>query len=284
MYRFKCIFCRVSIEKTMEKFKNLKLSESMIQVAKDAGFIEPSEIQEKTIPLVLEGKDVIGSSATGSGKTFAFGAGIIDKIKHGGGIQALIMTPTRELAEQVAHTLRTFSKSSGLKVKEVYGGVSMGPQVNALRYVDIVVGTPGRLIDHLERRTMDLSRVKFLVLDEADRMLDMGFIKDVEYIINRCPKDRQTLLFSATISSEIDNIAKKHMKSPVRISVDNQVDPSLLHQTYYDITPDMKFSLLVHLLKMQRNGVAMIFCNTRRNVDRLTSGLRNERIHALAIH
>ncbi len=268
----------------MEKFKGLKLSEGILQVMKKAGFTEPSEIQSKTIPLVVDGKDVIGSSATGSGKTLAFGAGIIDKVKKGMGVQALVMTPTRELAEQVAMTLRTFSQHKGLHVKEVYGGVGMGGQIRELRYSEIVVGTPGRLLDHLQHKTLNLSRVKFLVLDEADRMLDMGFIKDVESIIRLCPLDRQTLLFSATISSEIDHISRRHMKSPVKVSVENQVDPSQLYQTYYDMPTESKFSLLVHLLKLQKNGVAMVFCNTRRNVDRLTSGLNQEGIHALAIH
>jgi len=268
----------------MEKFKSLKLSEGMLNAIQHAGFTEPSEIQEKTIPLVLENKDVIGSSATGSGKTLAFGAGLIDKMKKGFGIQTLVLTPTRELAEQVALTLRKFSHHKGLNVKEVYGGVSMGPQIRELRNADLVVGTPGRILDHLERRTLNLSKVKFLVLDEADRMLDMGFIRDVEKIINHCPKERQTLLFSATISKEVSIIAQRHMKNPVNISVNNQVDPSKLYQVYYDVPSDVKFSLLVHLLKLEKNGVVMVFCNTRRNVDRLASGLYQQRIHAMAIH
>ena len=268
----------------MEKFKLLKLSEGMMHAIENSGFTEPTEIQEKTIPLVLEDKDVIGSSATGSGKTLAFGAGIIDKMKKGSGVQALILTPTRELAEQVAQTLRKFSHFKSLHVKEVYGGVSMGPQIRDLRNADLVVGTPGRILDHLERRTLNLSRVKFLVLDEADRMLDMGFIRDVEKIINLCPKERQTLLFSATISGEISHIAQRHMKNPVHVAVENQVDPSQMYQTYYDIPQDMKFSLLVHLLKMEKNGVVMVFCNTRRNVDKVTGYLSQYGLDALAIH
>jgi len=268
----------------MEKFRHLKLSEGMLNTIKSSGFSEPSEIQEKTIPLVMEGKDVIGSSVTGSGKTLAFGAGIVDKIKRGSGVQALILTPTRELAEQVARSLRSFSRHTGLNIREVYGGVGMDSQIRDLRFSDIVVGTPGRLLDHLKRRTLNLSRVKFLVLDEADRMLDMGFIRDVESIIKSCSKDRQTLLFSATISREINHIAERYMINPVRISVDNQVDPSKLYQTYYDISTEEKFSLLLHLLNLQKSGVAMIFCNTRRNVDRLAKALNQQRIDALAIH
>lgn len=268
----------------MEKFKQLGLSEGMLNAIKNAGFSEPSEIQEKTIPLAVSGRDVIGSSATGSGKTLAFGAGIIDKVMRGGGIQALIMTPTRELAEQVAQTLRSFSRHSGLNVKEVYGGVGINPQIRELRQADIVVGTPGRLLDHLQGRTLNLSRVKFLVLDEADRMLDMGFIRDVESIIKFCPRQRQTLLFSATISQEIREIAKRHLRNPAYVAVNNQVDPSKLYQVYYDVASNDKFSLLVHLLKLEKNGVVMVFCNTRRNVDRLAKGLHEQRIRARAIH
>jgi len=268
----------------MEKFKKLGISEGILSAIKSSGFTEPSEIQEKAIPLVLQGKDVIAGSATGSGKTLVFGAGIIDKVKKGLGIQAIIMTPTRELAEQVAKHLRFFSRHSGLNVREIYGGVGMGPQISDLRHTDIVVGTPGRILDHLQRRTINLSRVKILVLDEADRMLDMGFIKDVEKIIACCPKERQTMLFSATISKEIVRIADRHMKNPVQVSVNNQIDPSQLYQAFYEPPIEQKFSLLVHLLKLEKNGVVMVFCNTRRNVDRLTEGLQEQKIHAIPIH
>ncbi len=268
----------------MEKFKELKLSEGMLQAIKNAGFSEPSEIQQKTIPLVLAGKDVIGSSATGSGKTLAFGAGIIDKIKRGSGMQTLVLTPTRELAEQVSHTLKSFSRNQGLNVMGVYGGVSMGPQVRDLRHADLVVGTPGRILDHIRRRSINLTRIKFLVLDEADRMLDMGFIKDVESIIKFCPKERQTLLFSATMSKDIDYIAQKYMKNPVNVSAISQVDASKLYQIYYDVPHHLKFSLLAFLLKREKQGFVMVFCNTRRNVDRLTDNLKAHNIHALSIH
>lgn len=268
----------------MEKFKQLGLSEGMLHAIHQAGFTEPSEIQQKTIPLVLQNKDVIGSSATGSGKTLAFGAGLIDKMTRGAGIQTLILTPTRELAEQVARTLKKFSHFKTLRVTEIYGGMSMGPQIRNLRDADLVVGTPGRILDHISQRTIRLDKVKFLVLDEADRMLDMGFIRDVEKIINSCPKERQTLLFSATISKEVGSIAQRHMKHPVNIAVNNQVDPSKLYQVYYDVSSDLKFSLLVQLLRLEKNGVVMVFCNTRRNVDRLARGLYEQRIRAMAIH
>lgn len=268
----------------MDKFKELGLSEGLLQAIKHKGFTEPSEIQQKTIPLVLEGKDVIGSSATGSGKTLAFGAGILDKMKRGYGIQALILTPTRELAEQITYTLRSFSQHTGLKIKEIYGGVGMGPQIHDLKIADIVVGTPGRILDHLSQRTLNLQNIRFLVLDEADRMLDMGFIRDVENIISRCPKNRQTLLFSATMSAEISYIAMQYMRDPVKVEVNDRVDPTKLHQRYYDVTQESKFSLLLHLLKQEKNGVVMVFCNTRRNVDRLHRALEEYGVHSRAIH
>jgi len=268
----------------MEKFRKLKLSKEILTAIEKAGFSEPSEIQEKTIPLILEGKDILGSSATGSGKTLAFGAGIIEKIKRGGGIQAIILTPTRELTLQVARHLKFFSEQFNLRITEVYGGVSITPQIKSLTKTDIVVGTPGRILDHLNRGTLDLRKIKFLVLDEADRMLDMGFLHDVEKIIQQCPKERQTLLFSATISHDIERIAHKYMKHPLHIEVEPYVDPSKLSQIFYDVHPSMKFSLLVHLLKKEKSNLIMVFCNTRRNTDLVAKNLKKNNLYAMAIH
>jgi len=268
----------------MEKFRELGISEELLEAISREGFESPSEIQEKTIPLVLEGKDVIGSSATGSGKTLAFGAGIIERVSPGQGIQALILTPTRELAEQVGQTISKFSIKKRLRVIQVYGGVSMDPQIKGLRQADIVVGTPGRLLDHIKRRTINLSRVRFLVLDEADRMLDMGFVRDVESIIKSCPANRQTLLFTATLSRDIEYMAKKYMKNPAFVKAGEKVDPSKLYQIYYDINHESKLSLLVHLLKQEKNGVVMVFCNTRRNTDKLAKNLGINNLYAQSIH
>lgn len=266
------------------KFKELGISESMLGVIAELGFTEPSDIQKKAVPLVISGKDVIGKSYTGSGKTLAFSAGIIDKIQRGNGIQALILTPTRELAEQVSNSIGKFSRNNRLNVIEIYGGVGMEGQIRRLRHAEIVVGTPGRILDHIERRTINLSRIKFLILDEADRMLDMGFIHAVESIIRICPKDRQTLLFSATISDEIKHISKRYMNEAEFVEVEDQVDPTQLYQKYYDVDAHEKFSLLLHLLRLEKNGVVMVFCNTRRNVDKLAYNLNREGIHCMAIH
>ena len=174
----------------MEKFTALGLKTELTDVLKQFGFKKPSEIQEKAIPLAMAGKDIIGGSATGSGKTLAFASPIIEKLRPNGTVQALVMTPTRELAEQVANSIKKFAKGKRLEVLAVYGGVSIINQIKRIQYADVVVGTPGRILDHLDRRTLDLGNIRFLVLDEVDRMFDMGFHRDVEKILSNCPKDR----------------------------------------------------------------------------------------------
>ena len=268
----------------MEKFKKLGLSEELLKLLEKANFSEPSEIQEKVIPLILGGKDVIGGSATGSGKTIAFGAGIIEKTNPGKGLQVLILVPTRELAEQVGNVFTKFSGYRQLNVTTVYGGVNISNQIRSLRNSEIVVGTPGRILDHIDRKTINLSHLRVLVLDEADRMLDMGFIYDVEKIIKNCHKERQTLLFSATISPDIEDIAKKYMRSPVSVSVESYVDAEKLKQIYYDIPKNLKFSLLVHLLQKEKYGLVMVFCNTRRNTNFIGESLKDLGIDTLVIH
>ncbi len=268
----------------MKQFNELGISAPILRAISEEKFTEPTEIQEKAIPPVISGKDVIAESATGSGKTLAFGCGILQHAVRGKGIQALILTPTRELAEQNGRALKIFSRYQPLHIAMVYGGVAIGPQIDALRTADIVVGTPGRILDHLEQRTLRLTNVNTLVLDEADRMLDMGFIEDVERIISQCPKKRQTLLFSATISSDIAHLARKHLHEPIRVSARSQVDPKKLVQVYYDVLDNLKFSLLAHLLKQEQGGLVMVFCNTRRNTDFVAKNLTNQGINATAIH
>src|SRR3989344_1669455 len=181
----------------------IKLQPELAKAVEELGFTEWTEIQEKTIPLIQQGKDVIGQSFTGSGKTAAFGLPILEKVVNGHGLQCLILVPTRELCEQVNKEIRKFSKHKKMHITAVYGGVSINPQFMNLRHADIVVGTPGRLLDHLERGTLNLSKIRFLVLDEADKMFEIGFIDDVKRIISQTPKTRQTLLFSATISTQV---------------------------------------------------------------------------------
>ena len=266
------------------EFEKLGLTEPILKVIGEEKFEEPSEIQAKTIPLVLAGKDVIAGSATGSGKTLAFGSGIIQNIKRGKGIQALVLTPTRELAEQINNEINKFSKYCPLKTTTVYGGVSINPQMDALTRTDVVVGTPGRILDHLQRRTIDLSKVNILVLDEADRMLDMGFIEDVEKIITQCSRNRQTLLFSATMPPEVSRLAEQFMNNPEKVSAESYVDPSKLSQVYYNVSDNLKFSLLVHLLKQEHDGLVMVFCNTQKNTDFVAKNLKKHGIDSIAIH
>ena len=268
----------------MNEFEKLGLSEKFLKVIDEAGFEEPSEIQEKAIPLALEGKDVIGKSATGSGKTLAFGASIIEKAEKGAGVQSLILTPTRELAEQVSTALRRFSKHFSLRIQEVYGGVGISGQISGINRAEIVVGTPGRVLDHLERGTLKLDGLKTLVLDEADRMVDMGFLPDVERIFSACPDKKQILLFSATMTQDITYIEKKYTHDAKFITVESYVDPTKLKQIYYDVDGRVKFSLLVHLLKKDKSDLVMVFCNTRRNVDLIVKNLQRYDLKAMAIH
>ncbi|MCX6742374.1 MAG: DEAD/DEAH box helicase [Candidatus Pacearchaeota archaeon] len=268
----------------MSTFKELGISEEVLKVIEEDKFEKPSDIQAKTIPLVLKGKDVIGGSATGSGKTLVFAAGIINNTERGEGVQALILTPTRELAEQVSKSIKHFAKYKPLNIAAVYGGLSINPQIYALKRADIIIGTPGRILDHLERGTLELRKLRVLVLDEADRMLDMGFIDDVVKIIKQCPEQRQTLLFSATIYDEVVFIAAKYMRSPVEVSVESHVDPKKLHQVFYDVRDNEKFSLLVNLLRNEKSDLVMVFCNTRHNTEFIVKNLRYNRIEAIAVH
>lgn len=268
----------------MKNFEELGLSQALLKVLDEAGFKNPSEIQEKTISLALAGKDIIGSSATGSGKTLAFATPIIENLNPNRCVSALILTPTRELSEQVAETIKKFSKNKSLKVLAVYGGVDIQFQIRKIPETDVVVGTPGRILDLLQRGCLRLDNVKFLVLDEVDRMLDMGFYKDVDTIINHCPRERQTMMFSATISEKLDYLSRKYTNDAVSVSVESYVDHSKLNQIYYSVPDNNKFSLLVHLLSQRKEDLAMVFCGTKRNVDFITDNLQRLGINSKAIH
>jgi len=268
----------------MDKFEEFNLSRELQESIKKLGIKVPTEIQTQSIPLIMEGKDVIAESATGSGKTLAFGCGLIEKVKPIKELQAIVLTPTRELTEQVKDSLMKLSYKKALNILAIYGGVSIEHQIRDLKRTDIVVATPGRFLDHLSRRTIDTSKVKILVLDEADRMLDMGFIDDVEKIVRVCPKNRQTLFFSATISSEIRKLANKYMNNPVKVAVQRLVDPSKLKQVYYNVDQKMKLSLLIHLLKKEKLKLVMVFCNSRKNVDFVVENLILNDINAISIH
>jgi len=221
---------------------------------------------------------------TGSGKTAAFGFPMLEKVVKGRGLQALVLTPTRELCVQVADNLVSYSQFLRFNIVSVYGGVGINPQIDALRTADIVVGTPGRILDHLQRRTINLQGVKFMVLDEADRMFDMGFIDDVERILSQTARSRQTMLFSATMPESILDLVRKHLKDPEIVKEKIFVDQSLLRQVFYDVPTYDKFSLLVHLLKNKTPGLAIIFCGTKREVDVITRNLKLQGLKVMAVH
>jgi len=262
----------------------LKLQPELKKVFEELGFSVLTDIQRKTIPLILEGKDVIGQSQTGSGKTAAFGFPILNKLTQGKGIQALILVPTRELCEQVTTEMKKFSRYKKMNILSVYGGVSINPQITSLIHADIVVATPGRMLDHINRGTIKLNNVTILVLDEADKMFEMGFVDDVKKIISYTPKNRQTLLFSATISQQVHDIVVHYMKNPEKIKVQSYVDQGKMIQHFYSVNARDKFSLLVHILKHHAKGLTIIFCATRSRVDVLSKnlyrlGIQSQRLH-----
>lgn len=264
--------------------KGIVLRPDFEKAVLDLGFSEFTEIQEKCIPLIQKGKDVIGLSFTGSGKTAAFGFPALEKIVPGKGIQILVIVPTRELCNQVTRELRKFAKYTKIYITEVYGGVSINPQIMHLRRADVVIGTPGRLLDHLARGTFNTGRINTLVFDEADKMFDMGFIDDLKRIIARVPKNSQKLLFGATMPSEIFGIAKQYMNNPERVRMQEYVDKGKLIQNYYEIERGDKFSLLAHILKANADGLAIVFCGTRHIVDIVDKNLQNQKIKSQALH
>jgi len=266
------------------KFQDLGLDPQLVKAVEEIGYETPTEIQAATIPLIKAGKDVFGQSQTGSGKTAAFGLPILEKIHHQGRVQVLVLVPTRELCEQVAREFVKFSKYKPVKILAVYGGVGIEQQIKHLRDTDVVIGTPGRILDHLNRRTLDLRNVNFLVLDEADKMFDMGFVDDIKDIIRHVPKTRQTLLFSATISSEIVHLAQNYMRNPEKIETESYLEKGKLNQTYYNVTRSDKFSLLVHLLVQEKPTLALVFCATRDRVNLVEKNLQKHGISVLAIH
>lgn len=266
-------------------FGSLELDRKIVTALTDMGFEEPSPIQSQTIPMVLEGKDVIGQAQTGTGKTAAFGIPVIQRIQSDHrGVQALVMTPTRELAIQVSEELSKIGRLKRLKTLPVYGGQPIDRQIRALRSgVQVVIGTPGRLLDHIRRQTIRLDHIRFLVLDEADEMLDMGFVEDMEEIMRHLPEERQTLLFSATMPASIRSLSKRYMKDPatVTISRENLTVP-LIDQYYYE-TKD-KLDGLCLVLDAEVSGKLIVFCRTKKGVDELASALESRGYMADALH
>jgi len=271
----------------IRNFEDLPLCPEVMKGIEELGFTELFPIQAQAIIPLLDGKDVIGQAQTGTGKTAAFGIPMVERIDPTNKkVQGLVLAPTRELAIQVAERISRFSKYTKLKVLPVYGGESIGKQIRALeRGVHIVVGTPGRTIDHLKRGTLNLSSTKVVVLDEADRMLDMGFIDDINYILTKVPADRQLSLFSATIDKSVMNMCHRYMKNPEKILVSkDEIALEQLNQYYIVVNSRNKLEYLLKMMQSHNVQKAIIFCNTRRSTDWLARKLRASRYSAEPMH
>jgi ATP-dependent RNA helicase RhlE len=268
-------------------FADLGLSAPMLEALSDAGYQRPTPIQAQAVPLALKGRDLIGLAMTGTGKTAAFVIPIIERLLGGPRrTRALILTPTRELCVQVEESFRKYGKHSGLGVIPVYGGVGYDPQVKALRAgVDVVVATPGRLLDHLEKQNVVLDEIEVLVLDEADRMLDMGFAPQINRIVAQLHPYRQTLLFSATMPPEVEALARKYLRKPVVVQVGRRSGAATTVQHFvYPCPKDKKTALLTELLKKESLDSVLVFTRTKHGADRVVKALEKAGVDAGAMH
>jgi len=269
------------------KFSELGLSEGIVKTLTEIGYEQPTPIQEQTIKLALEGRDVLGQAQTGTGKTAAFGLPTIEKIDASNpAIQALVIAPTRELAVQGQEELFRFGKSKGLKVRTVSGGSSIEKQIKGLKAgAHIVVGTPGRLVDLIKRKAIKLDQLETLILDEADEMLNMGFLEDIHFIIEKTPENRQTLLFSATMPNDIKKIGVKFMKNPEHIKIAaKEMTADRIDQYFVKTKEFEKFDVLTRLLDVERPELAIVFGRTKRRVDELIRGLKLRGYRAEGMH
>ena len=274
-------------------FASLGLSPALVSAVNALGYEEPTPIQKEAIPVLLAGSDMLGQAATGTGKTAAFALPLLDTLsrdgKGRGKVRALVLVPTRELAMQVAEALHKYAKGSNLNVVPVYGGAPMDHQIRALRRgTEVVVGTPGRVLDHLRRQTLDLSVVQVLVLDEADEMLDMGFAEDIDAIVKETPETRQTALFAATFAPRIMSIAGRHLKNPKKVQIAQEKRAAgkmpQVRQVAYIVGKGQKIAALGRILDFESPKSAIVFCRTRLEVDELTDTLNAHGYGAQALH
>jgi ATP-dependent RNA helicase RhlE len=280
---------------TVPTFDQFGLSPDILKAVVDSGYTIPTPIQEQAIPVVLAGRDMMGAAQTGTGKTASFSLPIIQRLlpmastsaspaRHP--VRALILTPTRELADQVAANVQAYSKHTPLRSTVVFGGVDMNPQSEALRRgVEILIATPGRLLDHVQQKTLNLGQVQILVLDEADRMLDMGFLPDLQRILNLLPKERQTLLFSATFSGEIKKLAATYLRNPQTIEVarSNSTNANV-RQIVFEVHESDKSGAVTQLIRERGLKQVLVFCNSKIGASRLARVLEKDGIIATAIH
>jgi len=272
----------------LEKFKNLGLNETTLKALKKKGFEEPTPIQEKTIPLLLENEfDIIGQAQTGTGKTAAFALPVIEQINaKSRKIQAIVVAPTRELSIQVAEEINSLKGDKHLTVVPIYGGASFSNQLSQLkRGAQIVAGTPGRLLDHINRGTLDLSNIEFVIIDEADEMLNMGFIEDIEDILAETPKEKRVLLFSATMPSRIQKLAENFMGEYKKVVIEKkQLTTNLTDQIYFEVDERDKFETLCRIIDVQNDFYGLVFCRTKLDVDRVANKLMDRGYSAEGLH
>lgn len=273
----------------LEKFQELNISEEIIRALNDMGFEEPTPIQAESIPVALAGKDMIGQAQTGTGKTAAYGIPVLEKIMAAPAtkdIQTVILSPTRELAVQVAEEINHLAQHTSIQALPIYGGQDMERQLRRLRKCpQIIVATPGRLIDHMKRGTIQLSHISTIVLDEADEMLNMGFIDDIKLIMGATPETRQTLLFSATMPKPIQELAENFLHDPQIIRMKaKEVTMELIEQSYIEVPDRQKFDILCRLLDLQEPDLAIIFVRTKRRVDEVSEALKKRGYSAEGIH
>ena len=270
------------------RFEELNLDAKILRAVTDMGFEAASPIQAKAIPLELEGKDIIGQAQTGTGKTAAFGIPLLEKIDpKNKKLQAVVLCPTRELAIQVAEEIRNLAKyMHGIKVLPIYGGQEIVKQIRSLKDgVQVIIGTPGRVMDHMRRKTIKFGQVHTVVLDEADEMLNMGFLEDMETILSELPEERQTVLFSATMPQAIAEIAKKFQKDPEIVKVvKKDLTVPKVTQYYYDVKPKNKLEVMCRLLDMYAPKLSVVFCNTKKQVDELVLALQGRGYFAEGLH
>ena len=268
-------------------FDELGLNKKLLLALKESGYTVPFPIQEKAIPIILQGNDVIGQAHTGTGKTAAYSLPILMKIKNARSAQALVLVPTRELAIQVAKEMNKLAKYTETKVAAIYGGQNMRNQIIRLeRGIHIIVATPGRLMDHIGQKTIFLDTIDFVVLDEADRMLDMGFIEDINYILSKVKHKKQLCLFSATILPEIIDISKRYMKNPIHVTVNqNDITLKTIEQMYLITNEKEKYNHLCNLIKQSNNNQMLIFTSTKQKAEELATNLRKkELLQVTALH
>ena len=270
------------------RFDELQLDERILRAVADMGFEEASPIQAQAIPVQMEGRDIIGQAQTGTGKTAAFGIPLLQKVDpKSKKLQAIALCPTRELAIQVADEIRRLAKyMHGVKVLPIYGGQDIVKQIRSLKDgTQIIIGTPGRVMDHMRRKTVKFDHIQTVVMDEADEMLNMGFLEDMETILSQLPEERQTVMFSATMPQAIADIAHKFQKEPVTVKVvKKELTVPKVTQYYYEVKPKTKVEVMCRLLDMYAPKLSVVFCNTKKGVDELVQALQGRGYFAEGLH